>query len=672
MVNKSEDHSIEKSSLKPIVLIDKNRPHFFDFDKPVVFDEEPVNKRTSVRLLREEKSEFNAETSVLYTHKIRIVYSKTESLLEGETVNISFNDLYEELQHDYFENISCTVTKVEKFEYNIHAELTFCDHVDPQFIDWYKKWLDKDRKTNKTDEKAFNAVYRYYKRLYCRYLSHLFLFNDIRQVRYAFISKSGSVGISFTDARNTTIRLPISVFNTYINSGRKGNRTPLYAWYENDRIHYFSSADHPRISPKILISWITKKPQWRVLLVSSREIVPVDELQRKEVTPYITEGAIDNASTFEESLSNLSSTTNIIDISCLFNHIDLPECQDILSANEAIVQEDEIDYQVLSFVIKRDEPRYDYTTTVTLTALNQPQKTTIRAETSNISLLGFNLTIPNADCSFNLGDSIIIEFIQWNKKIAGLFNKEKQLEKAEYEIVKLEKNNGLVKLGVRQNIRKANSKLTSYIQNEIEDLKQSDNGDIRNDFDLYESLVSSLWINNNISGLAFFLGRDSEGIRIIQGIVNTRTNLKLRQPYLENNDWGFLQKIAPDLGAAVNSIKPDKDNIFKNLNIGIYCYYDDSGKTLQWVSKTDLEFRSTESKSQFVNTAIGHKKHYFYHCSLMPIKSHIDDILMGEASSFFSAGAHRLKEIHEIGRSLLAIGELKDVTRLIEFMYKPD
>lgn len=674
MANQSEDPKIEKTNLKSIVLIDKYHPHFLDFDKPVVFNEEPVNKRISIGLIRDEKPGFATETSVLYTHKIRIVYSKTESLLEGEKVNISLNDLYKELQYDYFENIPCTVTTVKEFEYNTHAELTFGDHVDPQFIEWYRTWLDKDRKANKTEEKAYNAVYRYYKRLYCMYLSHPFLLGDSRQVRYAFISNPSHAVIRFSDEKNATTRFPISIIDTYIDSKSiiRGKRTPLYAWYENDRIHYFSSADHPRVSPKKLISWIIKKPQWRVLLISTRKIVPIDEIQLEEIRQYITDEAIYNAVSFEESFSNLSSATNILDISCLFNYIDLPDCQDILSSKEAIAQKDEIDYLDLSFVVKRNEPRYNYTTKVTLTTVNQSQETIIKAQTSDISLLGLDLTISNNKFPFNMGDSIIIEFIEWNKNISGLFSKEKPLEKSEYEIVKLEKRNEIIKLGVRLNNKKSNPRLSDFIKKEIDSLKQTDKGNIRNDFDLYESLLSSLWINNNISGLAFFLGRDSEGVRIVQGVVNTRTNLKIRQPYLENNDWGFLQNIAPELGVAVNNIKPDGNGIYKKLDIGVYCYFDSSSKASEWISKTDLEFKSMESKSGFINTALRHKNHFFYHCSLVPIKSRIDDILMGEASSFFSAGAHRLKEIHEIGRSLLAIGELSDVTRLIEFTYKPD
>lgn len=132
-----------------------------------------------------------------------------------------------------------------------------------------------------------------------------------------------------------------------------------------------------------------------------------------------------------------------------------------------------------------------------------------------------------------------------------------------------------------------------------------------------------------------------------------------------------MQQLATPLGLEINKIIAEKQQYETQISIGIYCYYDDKSEFPEWKTKTDLEFNSISDKAEFIKMAISYKKHFFYHCSLAPIATGKDDSLNGESSAFVSLAAHRLKEIHEICRSLIAVGELHDMTRLIEFMYRP-
>lgn len=657
-----------------IVLVDKNTPQIFNFDEAVVFDETPINKVFPVELLLEEPpSVCNAKTSELYHNQIRIVCANSAPLNEGQRLQLNLNALYKQHAKEYFLNIPCTLTRLEKFQQVTHALLTFSEHVNSDFIDWYKQWLDTQQEAHKNtdiDQNAFNFIYQYYKRVYASHLIYPVLFSDTQQIKHAFISKQCSTNITFSNQQKVNIELPINIIQAYIKLQKKETRIALYVWYENDQIHYFSNKDHPTLPSKKIVSWLKTKPQWRVLLIRNREIAPATELQYDEIKQYITKDAVANAAAFEQSFTQLSTTTHILDISCLFARINLPTYTAALAENTQTLDALKVNYQILSFQVKRAEHRFNYQTKLTLTTLNPSNNITIPAESSDISFLGLNIRLPLANYPLKEQDFILVEFTQWNEMLrSSLFKKKAKLEAAEYKIINIYKKDDHISLGLRRIKRDTDPKLNSIIREKIEDIKQSIPGSIHNDFDLYQSLLASLWINNNIAGLPFFLSRDNQGIRIIQAIASTKENLKIRNPYQENNDWSFLQQIALSLDLAINKLNSEKHTLLNHLNIGVYCYYDDTGADSAWKTKTDLDFQSTADKFNFISTAMRYKKHYFYHCALVPITPGKDDILNGESSAFISLAAHRLKEIHEVCRALIAIGELNDVTRLVEFIH---
>ncbi len=676
METNTAEQSRSKTGQKSLVLVDRYTPQFFDFDKPFVSEEITAKEKTAIEILLDNKhTVFNAETSDLYSNQIRIVCSKTVPLEQDDLVHLNFTAIYQKNNQEYLLNIPCQISQVIKFKQITHAILTFGDELDSQYIQWYQQWLSKlseaANKDEEIDARAFQFIYQYYKRLYSEHLNYPVIFNDAQQIKHAYISKMGISAITFFDANNNPIYLPTTIFQAYINLPKKVNRIPLYVWYENDQFNYFSNVDHPTISPKKILSWLVKKPQWRVLLIRKRQTVPADAIQLNEIKQYVSNEAVENAASFEEAFFNHSITTNIVDISSIFTHINLPEYKESLTAKEITMQKSDISYQVLSFDVNRSEPRFVHSSTVRLKSLAQTQNASVQAETIDISFLGLNIKIISDSYGFVLGETVLIEFTQWNEELPkSLLKKTEQFKAIEYQVENIGKQYDGILLELRRIKRDADPKLNSLIQDKINAIQNNDSGHIQNNFDLYQSLIASLWINNNISGLVFYLGKDNEGIRIVQAIVNTQENLKIRQPYLSQNDWSFLQQIALPLSMAVSKINPDDKNKVNQLSLGVYCYYDNLSPAPSWITKTDLDFNLSATKFDFIKTAISFKKHYFYHCSLAPIKAGKDDILNDESSSLVSFKAHRLKEIHEICNSLIAVGELNEVTRLVEFMYK--
>ena len=95
--------------------------------------------------------------------------------------------------------------------------------------------------------------------------------------------------------------------------------------------------------------------------------------------------------------------------------------------------------------------------------------------------LGLSVRFPLVDYPFSVRGAVMLEFEQWNEMIPTRMFKKKE---------------------------------------------QTDKGERCNVFGLYQSLVASLWINNNMTGLVFFLGRDTEGVRIIQAVSETQKIVK--------------------------------------------------------------------------------------------------------------------------------------------------
>lgn len=390
--------STKKRKQNTIVQVDKKNPQFFKFDAALIFDEKPVNRTMSVELLIEgNNSLVNAETSLLFTKKIRIVCAKMVPLKEGSKLQLNLRSLFQEHAENYLLNIPCILTKVENHQHVTHAVLNFIDPLDCQFNEWYQNWLAQYREVHKSDaidEHAFQFIYQFYKRLYAAHLPHPVLLSDKQTIRHAFISNPCSNNIMVTNAQGINVQLPLSIFQTYIKHQDNETRIPIYVWYENEQVFHFSNQDYPKVSSKNIISWLRTKKNWRVLLVRNRKISPIDKLQCNEIKQYVKEYAITDNEAFRQSFTKLDVCTRILDISCLFANIQLPLQAESFSANEQNLPESTVNYQTLSFQVKRAEHRYEYNTAINLHSETQEKPVTLKAKIINISFLGLGVTLP--------------------------------------------------------------------------------------------------------------------------------------------------------------------------------------------------------------------------------------------------------------------------------------
>ncbi len=666
--------------IKPIILVDRKRPQFFNFDQGLVTTEKMVEKILPVSFRMENHNGLiSATTSEISASKLRINVPKQLVISEGDQIRLDFSSMHSKLNKEYFLKIPYEVLQIDEFSHAKHLILALSNQANAEFVVWFKQWLKTLVTPNKYEEnndKIFNTIFSYYKRLYCIFLPYPIIFSDPEGIKHAFLSNEAVSCIDFSDGQRVNARLSVNAFNEYINDQKQGTRIPLYVWYENDEIKYLTSADLPKVSPKQIIAWLKTKEQWRVLLIRTRKVKVPDPSLFDAIQKYASQKLADIIDEYKTSFTNLTSVTNILDISNVFENIDfgwnLPELQ----FSKPLIHARGVSYSAISFKMKRVEPRFSYNTRVRLETEFKDGDIVVDAETIDISLLGLSLKLPYTDFPFTIKDQVLIEFVEWNQELGGggkFFKKKQQLSAVEYTVKNVDHNGELIFLGLARNKRDAEPGINQFITDKLVEIKRETTGVRRNELELYNSFHASVWLTNNIAGLPFFLGHDAEGIRIIQAIGNTEENEALRKPFHEENDWSFLQQIATTLSVAMRDLVADKYRPLKLLSCGVYCYYEEfnSDRVISgWKTKTDLELTTPELKKEFIEEAMRHSKRFFYHCSLVSVKGYKDDILNAEVVEFMSKAAHRVREMHSLVNSLIAVGELNDVTRLIEFMYK--
>ncbi len=659
-----------KSDNKPInkVLIDKDKPQFFDFDKTLLVDDKIVEKKNAVELWRDgAERAFKAETSYLFAHTIRISCSKTDKFEVGERVLLKVMD--EEKESQSFLELPCEIDNVEHFSKITHLVLKIEQSLEEKLGE-YQKWFDSLSKTSRSEEvdhKAVNFILQYYKRTLVGHLLYPVLFTG-QQIRHAFVSKPGAASLSFEDEKGGHLLISADMFYGCINLPKKSDRIPLYLWSENNKVYFFSGQDYPKLSPKKIIPWLISKPDWRVLLLCNRKAAPIHDNQLAEIETYVESETIQDAEKFKNSFAQIDSVTSVLDISCLFEHVWQPLEEKIeISAKQAVTVKGVAEYQVPSFRIKRSEPRYQYAMKLKIGNMNGGGE--IEVITRDVSFLGMSATAVGESLPFTEQAMVSVEFLEWNANLKqGFFKREEPFADVEYKVVNLYKSQDGWDIRLKRDKRDTDPKINALLNEKLDEVKQSDKGEIRNNLDLYKSLYSGLWIANNIAGLAFFIGKDQEGVRIIQAIVQTEENAKVRAPFKRADDWRFLQQLALPVAVELNKNTPGMEP--EPLNIGIYVYLESSGGDPQWRVKTDLDFNSIEAKASFVKQALEYSQHYFFHAVVLPVKGGKDDILNGESSAMVSFAALRLKQIHCVCNSLIAVAELTNVTKLVEFVYR--
>jgi len=86
-----------------------------------------------------------------------------------------------------------------------------------------------------------------------------------------------------------------------------------------------------------------------------------------------------------------------------------------------------------------------------------------------------------------------------------------------------------------------------------------------------------------------------------------------------------------------------------------------------------MSLSTTTQKSLFINKAMRYEDYHFYNCVLTPIKSSLieqEDDLNRALLALRSHSPHKVKQIRDTLHGLYAVGELIDITDIIEVGYE--
>ena len=221
---------------------------------------------------------------------------------------------------------------------------------------------------------------------------------------------------------------------------------------------------------------------------------------------------------------------------------------------------------------------------------------------------------------------------------------------------------GTPSLCLERNVLACGEKLNKFFIQAIEENKDQLALDSRDRFVIQDSKILGSQLTHLMPNLPFYLGRDNDNKRIIQAIANTQANQAIHDMSL----WQTIGELASNMAEWVRVTLDDFTPI---TDFGIYCYQD---KNQQWLLQTERDFVSKEQKPVFINPTLLADKYRFFHCDLTAIKNtsiEQEPNLEQQLSHLRRHSPHQIRRIREVLQSLFAVGDLTDITPIIEAVY---
>jgi hypothetical protein len=223
---------------------------------------------------------------------------------------------------------------------------------------------------------------------------------------------------------------------------------------------------------------------------------------------------------------------------------------------------------------------------------------------------------------------------------------------------------GVTSLGLERNVMACGEKLNQFFITSIADNRDQLATDHQDSFVTQESKILAITATKTMTNIPFFLGLNDDKKRAIQSVANTERNHA--QPL--SSLWPALSTLAAEMS---EWLKITLDNMNPITDFGLYCYVDNRQ---QWQLSTDHHFMTAGQKTLFIHRALLAEHHYFFHCDLTAVKSLLEREvdLDRNLSRLRHHNPHNVKQIREIIQSLFSVGDLTDITPIIEAVYRAE
>ncbi len=649
---KSLESESTKKEVKPILFRDKDNVQVINFDSFLHRKEPRILHATPVEIHIDDVL-YHATTINITTSAIRIASKRTFTLEKGSLVTVTFLDLAESSQATLLSKVHYKILSIEHDEQRTYAILVRNRADDKAVSSWLDQW-SQDKNTSvqiDIENELFNLTSNYYFRIFI---------NAMHSPLFWLANNSNSVSAFHNSPLANLTLMPLKLIDYNLDF----SLLPFQQILEQqcDHLVFISKQDDtpksfaiPRNKPQLIapaLSWHTQQENSHIFLLQTQSTtIDIDDFSQE--LKQLSGNDMEHTQDLIERLAAISNLVSLIDItnSCQ----NLPATKSSTALPKNLRWSGEMPKPTpLHHYINRKSLRFFIKTNI---ILDLHYGTTHSIVTTDVSETGMSLIL-SGFVDIKVGNHVTVNFERWQSQTDKV-----KLSAVPYIIRSVRFWGGSTRLGLERNFPACAESINRFFTSKVEHHKEEL---IENKQDIsivQEAKIFTQVLGKKLSAIPFYLGADENNIRILQAVASSQNNHAKDLSGL----WQAMQSLITALSGELKTAL-HKNN--KSIFFGLYCYVEPSG---EWQIMTDSDFSTATKKSIFINRALTHDKHYFFHCSITTLKPETlerQGDLKQRLSDLRSHSPHKIKQIRDVLHSLFAIGELTDITDIISAAYQ--
>jgi hypothetical protein len=639
----------EQVTDRPVLLRDENHVQLMRLDAEVERKEPRITFVTPVEI-RVDDMVYHGSTIDITSSAIRVSLKRTSALLSGENINVNLSEVAEKSGIAEFGQVSYKILKLTHDELRTQLVLTRNRHDSDVITQWLDNWITSKESPEHIDldSELFNLANEIYQRVYIETISKpLFWLSPENKVHTLHMSASAAKHLNAIRTESDHFDIAKLLFNEM-----PLTTSDAIIGVSNDGAVIAPQDDKEAVQR--VMAWKTQHADGALLLL--KQVVnaagqhSIDELQ--EPLSTLKSYNADYSNSFEQNFLNSYRLISVKDIS---------ECSQNLEASYTPAEVNQVEPATdlpepsdIKHVIKRKAPRYKIKTDINAHLDGK----SYQIKTNDASETGLNITLPVV-LNVKLEGRINIDFVRWQS-----MTKNVQLKGLQFRIKNIRHWNGETLLGIERQTRACAPSVNRFFGNVIELNKEKLGVDEHHIRTTAESAVFNQLLRQHVTSVPLFLTMDENNARILQAVAGSKYNGAAEK----KSHWSAMQRTFRSLW---DSAKRQVDMQANTLNFILYCYLNSQQ---EWQIRLESDFGNTAEKSLFINQALMSPEHYFYHGSLTPIKTEQitqQTDLYETLIELHSHSQHKVKQIRQTLHSMFAVGELTDISKVIESVFRP-
>ncbi len=648
--NETESPETEQEHRAPLFR-DANRVQMLALDSVFERNELRIVYATEVKLTAGDLL-YHGSTLDISASAIRLSMKRAYTLGIDQEVLVSFPDFKTE-NGDAFSQLTYRIQDISHSALRTQVVLFRRDRSE-QFERWFSQWSQQYKSLAKIDinHQLLNIAHSFYLRLYLKtvkkpllWLSPVAFPDPIKAIH---LNSNSSRAIHYLLDNQGKLNLSLLPLQQVLNADNTA-----YLVFIRITHDVISSVVLPYLSPDL--TYALSDDYEHVLLVQHQSV----SFQHYDIQQQCAElFDIDEnkAELLENRLKCIEHAIILNDITESCRHLPKLNKDSSLVAtlsNQQILSVKQPTPASLNHHIHRRHQRYLIHTDISLYLLNEHLTVT----TQDVSENGLSLEL-TGHFAVSEGTIVRVNFIRWQSKV-----KKVTLSNIPYTVRSMQYWEGTTTLGLERNIHACGDKVNHFFADTIAENRAELGLDTQDLLTIHESALFGEQIAQHMPNKPFYIGQDKDRKRIIQAVANTANN------HADDltDFWTAFSQYATTFTELIRSSLSNNDPID---DFGVYSYLDNRQ---QWHIQTDLQFERAEHKALFINRALLATRYAFFHCSLTALKSpsiEQEPDLEQQLSTIRRHSPHHIRTLRDVIRHLSAVGDLTDITTLIETAYR--